>query len=166
MLLLLLFILAAVCCLYQYSMEQHRSVFRTHFSTFDMNCLKKIAIHPDDLFTNSETLYWEDGGKEVVYQHVLYDIVQIERREHEIILYVIQDQQEEKLRELFRTDYDKVPATLCLKLLKQLIALEYLLDDGAHLFHFHVSIVHPHAHPRSIVAAFIAPFSVPPDFFV
>jgi hypothetical protein len=70
---------------------------------------------------------WEDENKEVVYKGHLYDIVDIQVVNEKVVLTVVSDTQEMKLKKQFASMYDENDVNQSsqpAKLLKQLLSLK------------------------------------------
>lgn len=162
----LLMLLSVISCtgflVYKYSLAHHRACFRTYLSTIHDNRLEKIIIHPHELFVDSEYLQWEDDNKEIIYKQALYDIVKIESQGSSLCLLVVPDYEEEELKRKFSRE-QSTSSPPYLKLLKQLLDLKYVNDDGFEFSGFEKSMRSFGAYLFSIVPVFIATHALPPD---
>jgi hypothetical protein len=94
----------------------------------------KISINPSQLYTNSNTLVWEDDNKEVVFNGVLYDVVSISSNKGKVVLTVLSDLEELEIKKNFASTFDvhsDQSTSNPIKLLKQFFALKYLNDMNA-----------------------------------
>lgn len=90
----------------------------------------QLIIKSSQLFVNTTEITWIDDNKEVYSQGKLYDIVTITRQKDEIILTVLSDSNEQKLKETFAGLYNNDTLEKNnhkpMKLLKQFLALKYI----------------------------------------
>ena len=92
-----------------------------------------IKINPSQLFTNSNTITWEDENKEVIYNGILYDIVYIENINGKVYLTAVSDFQETELKKQFASIYSihSNPSTKNpFDLLKQFLALKTIIQNS------------------------------------
>jgi hypothetical protein len=162
----LLMLLSVISCtgflVYKHSLAHHRACFRSYLSTINDDRLEKIIIHPHELFVDSECLQWEDDNKEIIYKHALYDIVKIESQGTNLCLLVVPDYEEEELKRKFSRE-QSTSSPPYLKLLKQLLDLEYVSSDDFEFSGFEKSIRSFDAYVFSVVPVFIATHVLPPD---
>ncbi len=166
MIITLLMLLSVISCTgflaYKYSLAHHRACFRSYLSTINDDRLEKIIIHPHELFVDSDCLQWEDDNKEIIYKQALYDIVKIESQGSSLCLLVVPDYEEEELKRKFSREQSTSPPPY-LKLLKQLLALEYVNSDNFEFSGFEKSMRSFSTYLFSIIPVFIATYVLPPD---
>jgi hypothetical protein len=91
-----------------------------------------IQIYPSELFTNSNTVIWEDENKEVIYKGVLYDVIHIENKNGKVLLTAVSDFQETELKKQFASTYNinNDPSTKNpFELLKQFLTLKTIISS-------------------------------------
>lgn len=94
----------------------------------------KLIINESELYVNTKCLVWVDENKEVYYQGKLYDIVSLIKEKNKNILYLLSDDNEQKLKDEFASIYDNDSFGKTdqkpLKLLKQFLALKYVTPES------------------------------------
>lgn len=91
-----------------------------------------IQINPSELYTNSNSVIWEDENKEVIYKGVLYDVIHMENKNGKVLLTAVSDFQETKLKKQFASTYDvnSEPSTKNpFELLKQFLTLKTIISS-------------------------------------
>lgn len=90
----------------------------------------KLIIIDAELYVNTKHLVWLDENKEVYYQGKLYDIVSLVKEKDNNMLYLLSDENEQKLKDDFASIYDNDSIGKTdqkpMKLLKQFLALKYI----------------------------------------
>lgn len=113
-----------------YKKEYREYIFKNN----QQAALTTLTISPSELYTNSASVSWEDGNKEVVYKGVLYDVINIKSKGRIVELTAISDTQETALNDQFSVIFD---TSICndtnkspLRILKSFFALKYIVSDS------------------------------------
>lgn len=129
-----------------------------------------IQIYPSELYTNSNSIVWEDENKEVFYKGVLYDVIHIENKNGKVLLTAVSDFQETILKKQFASIYDinSEPSTKNpFELLKHFLTLKTIVHNpirALHLFPISsFSFLNYFSFRLSAIA--LNQVSPPPDFF-
>jgi hypothetical protein len=119
---------------YKCFLQSYKKEFKSYISLNKKTTATTIIkINPSQLFTNSNTITWEDENKEVIYNGILYDIVYIENKKGKVYLTVVSDFQETELKKQFASIYS-VNSNSSTKnpfdLLKQFLALKTIFQNS------------------------------------
>lgn len=121
--------------IHQVYLNKYKQEFRSYlFSNKKETVFTNITIHKGQLYKNSSSIMWEDDNQEIVYQGVLYDIINIRQSGVNIALSVVSDNQEMELKNQFAAFFNcssnnnKTKAPL--ELLKNFFAFKYIVDNS------------------------------------
>lgn len=101
--------------------------------------ITKIFINPSQLYSDSETITWEDGNNEINMDGILYDIISISSEKGKVVLTVLSDYQETEMKKEFASTYDvnsSKSSSTPIKLLKQFLSLKFLNGNDFSLNEF------------------------------
>jgi hypothetical protein len=107
--------------------------------THSLTTSTKILINPSQLYSDSETISWEDGNNEINMEGILYDIISISSEKGKVVLTVLSDYQETEMKKEFASSYDvnsSKSSSTPIKLLKQFLSLKFLNDNDLSLNKF------------------------------
>lgn len=129
-----------------------------------------ILINPSELYINTKNITWEDENKELVYNGILYDIVNIKNQNGKVLIAAISDMRELEIKREFAENFSgksEGHSHHSLKLLKQFLALKYLSSDESLELQNNLMAVHYQINggfkPES---GFVAIETLPPNYFV
>lgn len=120
--------------LYRYHICSYKAEFKSYIKTNQQNIqTDTIKINVSELYKNGKDISWEDENKEVNYKGNLYDIINISVNNEEVILTVLLDKEEAKIKNQFADSYNQNPINTSSNkpagLLKQFLALKYIKGE-------------------------------------
>lgn len=90
----------------------------------------QLTINGNELYVNTKKIVWVDDNKEIYYNGKLFDVITITHQQNKVVLTLLSDENEQKLKEDFASLYnnDEIEKSnhKPIKLLKQLLSLKYL----------------------------------------
>lgn len=90
-----------------YYLKSYKKEFKSFLKQTKTQSKRSIIyINPSELYTNTGKVTWEDENKEVVYNGILYDIIEIKSVGLKIELTAVSDYQEMILKKQFSEIYD------------------------------------------------------------
>lgn len=169
------FIISLFSCgsylLYKTYLCSYKSNFRTYINANKKNVNHSIiCITPSELYVNSNRIIWEDENKEVIYDGVLYDIVNMKYEGGKVILTAVSDEQEQEIKKQFAENFEEnsnSKTNSSLKLLKQFLALKYTSNDDLLKINSHQILNEYQTDPVfKLEPVFISTETLPPNQFV
>jgi hypothetical protein len=114
--------------------DSYKKEYRTYIVRNSKHISKKvITINKADLYINSANMTWEDDNQELVYDKLLYDVIDIKSITNKIQITLVTDDKEQQLKNQFTelyncdiTNKENKP----LKLLKQFLALKCIINSA------------------------------------
>jgi hypothetical protein len=151
-------------------LKSYKKEFKTYLKTTRHSSFKSILfIHPSELYADTDKLIWEDENKEIVYDGVLYDILEIRSEGTRLALIAVSDFREMEMKRVFSEIYandahksGKQPFSLLKSLLnlKTTFGSSYVLPD-VYAQNYELFSTQPDLRIASI---FLQAETPPPDF--
>lgn len=117
-------------------LKAYKKEFKSYIKKNQSNIpTTKLIINDSELYINTKQIVWLDENKEVYYQGKLYDVVSLLKQKDKIILSLLSDENEQKLKNDFASIYDDDSVGKTnqkpIKLLKQFLTLKYVTPKSA-----------------------------------
>lgn len=126
--------------IYSCYLHSYHSAYQSYARQQSSNTnITKVFINPSQLYSDSETISWEDDNNEINMEGILYDIISISSEKGKVVLTVLSDYQETEMKKEFASSYDVNSAkssSTPIKLLKQFLSLKFLNDNDLSLNKF------------------------------
>lgn len=112
--------------------KSQKPVFRSQLIQQNLSSVKPIKIDAKDLYSNSGSMQWKEGNKELVIHGVYHEVISIKKLANSVLVFVIEDKEENQLFEKYFS-LNKNRSTFVVELLKLLSYLTYIQNPSFRL---------------------------------
>lgn len=110
--------------------ESQKTVFRAELLQKQLLQTKTLRVSPENLFLNKNGMTWKENNRELLLNGVYHEVVALKRLKNVVLVYLVEDEEENRLFEKFFA-LNKKKSPFLVELFKLLSAINFTHQDSA-----------------------------------